>query len=247
MSLGRELLDAPSAGIFREELVADLPDPGRRYLLHAIADGTPLPAAVRLATDFRMKLKEGDGQPVDLLGSEILAPPRGLVWTARGRRGALPFVVRDRYAYGQGSVNVYALRFLPIVRARGSDVDRSARGRLAIEAVWLPSALLPGRHVVWEGLSEDRARATLTIDGEAIPLTLVVGQDGALREITMMRHGNVGVASWQPIPYGVESEAEATFGGFTIPIRLRGGWWYGDERYDPASAAEFRVLTASFQ
>ena len=60
----------------------------------------------------------------------------------------------------------------------------------------------------------------------------------------MLRHGNVGVDSWQPIPYGVEVLADATFGGYTIPTRLRGGWWYGTERYDPAGASLLRVLDA---
>jgi hypothetical protein len=160
--------------------------------------------------------------------------------------GLLPVRVEDHYAAGRGAVNVWALGILPVARARGLDVDRSARGRLAIEAIWLPSALLPGRGVAWEGISNDRARVTLTIDGEEIPLTLTVGEAGGLREVTMLRHGDVGVERWQPIPYGVEVEEEATFGGYTIPTRLWGGWWYGTERYDPAGASILGVLGASF-
>jgi hypothetical protein len=125
-------------------------------------------------------------------------------------------------------------------------VRLSARGRLAIESVWLPSALLPGEGVAWEGIASDRARVTLTLDGEAIPLTLTVGDDGRLRAVTMLRHGDHGVESWRPLPYGVEVDEETTFGGYTIPTRLRGGWRYGSERYDPAGAAILRVLDAEF-
>ena len=34
------------------------------------------------------------------------------------------------------------------------------------------------------------------------------------------------------------------FDGYTIPTRVRGGWWYGTERYDPAGASLLRVLDA---
>lgn len=245
--LERSLLDQPGAGRFTEERVSGLPGAARRYLLHAIAPGTPLAGAVRLDTDFAMRLTAHADKPVDLPGTEVLAPPRGLVWRARARIGPVPVRVGDHYAAGEGAVSVYALGLLPLVRATGPDVSRSARGRLAVEAIWLPSALLPGEDVEWEEVSEDQTRATLTIDGEPIPLTLTVGRDGSLREATMTRYGDVGVDSWCPIPYGVAAEAEATFNGYTIPTRLRGGWWYGTERYDPAKASVLAVVGATFR
>lgn len=245
-ALERALLAAPAAGAFDPEMVAGVPEPGRRYLLHALAPGTPLAAAVRLEVHFRMRLRADSEIFTDLPGVETLAPPRGFVWSARARIGLLPVRVRDRYADGRGEVNIRALGVLPVVCARGPDVDRSARGRLAIESVWLPSALLPGPGVVWEGLSAERARVALTVDGEAIPLTLTVGEDGGLREVVMRRHGDYGVDSWQALPYGVAVGSEATFGGYTVPTRLRGGWWYGSDRYDPAAAADLRVLDARY-
>lgn len=63
----------------------------------------------------------------------------------------------------------------------------------------------------------------------------------------MLRHGDVGVPGWQPIPYGARVEAEASVGGgYTIPTRMRGGWWYGTERYTPDDASVFRVRGARF-
>ena len=243
----RELLAGSEEPVlFREELVASLPASAQRYLLHAIAPGTPLAQAVRLETLFTMRLRPGSPRPVDLPGYEILAPPRGFVWRARGRMGPIPFRVADHYAEGEGAVRVEAFGGVPVVRASGADVSRSARGRLAIEAIWLPTALLPTEGVSWQGLPDGRCRVVLTIDGETLALSLAVDGDGGLREVTMERHGDVGVDSWRPIPYGVEVESEAAFGGYTIPTRLRGGWWYGTERYDPDAAARLRVTGASF-
>ncbi|MEX0822043.1 MAG: hypothetical protein WD021_07845 [Rhodothermales bacterium] len=47
-------------------------------------------------------------------------------------------------------------------------------------------------------------------------------------------------------PYGFEVEEERTFGGYTIPSRIRGGWWYGTDRFRDEDAAEFNVLHAAY-
>ena len=203
--LERTLAAEPSGRRFNEEMVRDLPDAARRYLLHSIAPGTRPARSARLDTRFQLK------------------PPKG--------GGA-----------GEGGVLVRVFGMIPIVRGRGPDVTRSSRGRLAGESIWLPSAFLPGEGISWEAIDGEHARVTLTIDGEAIPLTLRIDERGRLQELTMLRHGDVGVESWQAIPFGMEVEEETTFGGYTLPTRLRGGWWYGTERYVPSEASVFEVV-----
>jgi hypothetical protein len=244
--LAREVLGERARERFGNAHVAGLPEPARRHLLHAIAQGAPLARAVRLATFFRMRLRAGDRVPAALTGEELLAPPAGFVWRARTRLGRVPVRVADHYVRGRGGVRVTALGVLPVARTAGPDVTRSARGRLAGEAIWFPPALLPARGASWAALDAERARVTLTIDGEALTLTLRVADDGRLREMTMLRHGDVGVDSWRALPYGVEVLEEASFGGYTIPTRARGGWWYGSERASAAGASEFKVVAADF-
>jgi hypothetical protein len=227
-------------------MVSGLPDPARRYLVHAIAPGTPLASSVQLETVFTMKLRLEAVRPTELVGGETLAPPQGFVWAARARRSPVGLRVRDYYADGKGGVKVTLFGIVPIMSATGPDVTRSARHRLAIESIWLPSSLLPGEGMVWEAVDGTHACVAVTIDGEAVPLTLEVDQSGSLQEVTMLRHGDVGVPAWQLIPYGTRVEAEAAFGGYTIPTRLRGGWWYGTERYTPDDANVLRISAARF-
>ncbi len=194
-----------TAPVFHPELTAGLPEPARRYLRHALASGTPLAASVRLQTVFRMVLTPGAGRPTELVGQEVLEPPRRFVWTARPRGWMAAVRVRDEYADGRGSVRLTLFGLLPVGGAGGPDVSRSARHRLAIESIWLPSSLLPGEAVAWHPLDDTRARVTVTIDGESIPLTVRVDDAGRLAEVVMLRHGNAGVRTWQPIPYGVQA------------------------------------------
>ena len=221
-----------------------LPEPAQRYLRHAIAPGTPLSPSVRLWMDGTMTPTPG-GPSTDLTAVETLAPHRGFVWTARARMKGLPVRVRDHYFDGDGGVDVVALGFLPIPLGSGPDVVRSSRGRLVAEAVWCPTALVHPP-VAWEALGDERVRFTLPVDDEAIPVTLRIGPGGALREVTLDRWGDVDGKPARPIPYGFWVEEERAFDGVTIPTRLTGGWHFGTDQFDPASAATFVVRRAEF-
>jgi hypothetical protein len=244
--LERDLLAAPSdPPRFTDALVADLPEPARRYLRHAIAPGSPLAPAVRLAMKGTMTPTPG-GAPVELTADEVLAPRRGFVWTAHARMAGLPVRVRDHYAADDGGVRVHLLGLIPLPSSSApSDVARSSRGRLVGEAVWCPTALV-GPGVTWEAVDVDRARFSLMVDDEVVVVTLRIDTGGALREVTLDRWGDVGVDHFQRIPYGFSVEGEDTFGGVTIPTRIRGGWWYGTERFDASAEATFVVTDAQF-
>ncbi len=241
-----DLLAVPrSPDVFSAADVVGLPEPAQRYLRHAIAPGTPLAPALRLEMTGTMTPTPG-GARVALRAVEVLAPRRGFVWTAEARMFGVPVRVRDHYFERAGGVRVALLGLVPLpFSGEPEDLARSARGRLIGEAVWCPTALV-GRGVTWEAVDDDRARFTLTVDGEPIAVTLRVGPDGALREVTLDRWGDVGVPRCRPIPYGFRVGEERTFEGVTIPTRIRGGWWYGTDRFDPASAATFTVKNAEF-
>jgi len=239
-----EASDARTAGDFSAGRVAGLPDPARRYLKHAIAPGTPLARIVHLEMEGSMRPRPG-GPRVALTADEVLAPHVGFNWTARARMFGLPVSVHDHYFENEGGVRVAIFGVIPVARETGADVTRSSRGRLVAEAVWCPTALV-GPEVRWKAIDADRARFTLTVDGDSIPVTIHVGHDGALHEVTLERWGTVDVPSARPIPYGFEVLDDATFGGVTIPVRLRGGWWYGTGRFDPEAAAEFVIRAARF-
>jgi len=238
-------LTAPAPShTFSEADLAGLPEPAQRYLRHAIAPGAPLSPSVRLWMDGTMTPTPG-GPSTDLTAVETLAPHRGFAWTAEARMNGLPVRVRDHYSDGEGGVDVVALGLLPIPLGSGPDVVRSARGRLVAEAVWCPTALVHPS-VAWESLGDDRVRFTLTVDADAIPVTLRLGPDGALREVALERWGDVAGPPARPIPYGFRVGEERTFDGVTIPVRLTGGWHFGTEHFDPAGAATFAVHRAEF-
>ena len=225
--------DSGRAERFDPAMVDDLPTPVRRYFLHAIQPGTPLARAVRLEMDGQMRL--GPDQNWMSFGArQVLAPPAGFVWDASIGTGLQHFAGADTYGHGRGRVTFRLWDLLPIRRATDPDISRAARGRLAIEAIWQPASLLPQRGVTWTSSDDQTARATVIIDGEAIPLTLVIGPDGCLRSVKIERWGNLTAdGHFALIPFGADMSGESTFGGYTVPSRLRVIWWYGtDQSFD---------------
>ncbi len=241
--LERRRRDDPSA--FHLAMVAHLPDPARRYFAHAIAPGTPLASSVELRMGGSIRLSP-DGAWMPLRARQILAPPMGFVWEATVGRGLLRFSGADYYVQGDAEVNFRLWGLVPFVRASDRNIARSARGRLVGEALWNPAALLPQRGVIWEAIDEQSVRATLTVDGEPIPVTLAVKEDGHLVSVTFDRWGDrTDDGRHALIPFGCGVLAEGRFGGYTIPTRIHAGWWFGTGHY--FEFARFEVERATFR
>ncbi|UCH36799.1 MAG: hypothetical protein JSV65_14995 [Armatimonadota bacterium] len=239
-------LEVEGAGeTFSADMVAGLPEPGRRYFLHAIRPGTPLAASVRL--EMTGAIKPGPKAAwMPLEAEQIVAPPKGFVWKASVKGGAMSLSGADYYANGEGRQGFRLWGLIPLISAEGADTAKSAAGRCAAEALLVPSALLPQRGAKWEAVDEKSAKVVMEIDGELVTLTISVEPDGKLRDMSLPRWGNqTEDGSYDYIPFGMECLEERRFGGYAIPSEIRAGWWYGTKRYSEffratIAKAEFR-------
>ena len=212
--------------VFSPEMVEGLPPVAQRYLLHAIKSGTPLARWVEI--EMRGEIRPaGEWMPFE--AEQVLMPGRGFIWKARAKKGFVPLRVTDHYLAGGARVRVALFGLIPIVNASGPEVAKSAAGRLLGECVWLPSALLPQQGATWEEVDNSHARVTLGVDDLKTTLTLTVDGEGRLEEVVFPRWKDT---EGDFVPFGVSVEEERTFGGHTIPSRLRAGWWYGTDRYE---------------
>jgi hypothetical protein len=220
----------PAAERFDPASLDGLPEPARRYLTAAIAPGTPLSRSARLTMEGRMRLK-GDWLP--MRATQTISAD-GFVWDAEVDRRGVHVRAWDTLGPDGGRMRVWLMGVLPVVRAGGADVTRSAAGRVAAERVWLPTALLPGAGVTWEALDADTARARMELAGEAVALDLRVDADGRPTAVRLLRWGDPDrTGTYGPLPFGGDLEGARTFGGITIPTRIRAGWGYGTGTYAP--------------
>ncbi|MGR6918232.1 DUF6544 family protein [[Actinomadura] parvosata] len=222
-----DLLQSPTrrAPAFDPEQADLLPEPARRWLLHAIAPGTPLRRAVVLS--MRGMIRIGEWRRFH--ASQALLPLEGYVWAAGTRLGPAPVHGFDRYRAGAGEMRWRLLDAVPVMSGSGPDITRSAAGRLACEFVLAPAAALDPR-VRWKALDDRQAVATLPIGGEDHEVTLDIAPDGRLERVSMDRWGNPDGQAFREHRFGVECVEEGMFDGFTIPVRVVGGWWPGTDQ-----------------
>lgn len=222
---------SPSGRVFRPEQIAEVPASVQRYLTHAIAPDTPLASAVRLRMHGGLKL----GRWFPFEAEQVIVWDRGMIWAATVRTFGVPIRGFDRVVDGKGAQRWKLLGLIPVMSASGPDVARSTAGRMAAESMWMPSVLCRN-DVTWSVGEEEHPQATVEVQGFPSTLTMTV-DDGHLQSTEMVRWGDPGDGTFRAVPFGAVVEAEQTFGGYTIPSRLRVGWYFGTDRF--ASEGEF--------
>ncbi len=124
------------------------------------------------------------------------------------------------------------LGIIPIMVASGPDIARSAAGRVMAESAWLPSVLC-SNGVSWTAADSFHPHARLTVGGETGELALTVDDEGRPRAFSLRRWGNPEGKEFRYADFGGIVEKEGEFAGYTIPTRLRVGWYFGTDRFEP--------------
>ncbi len=225
-------LSAPSDQRFDPAMVADLPEPARRYFTHAITPGTPLRTTIRI--DMTGELGTGtkdapNHQPME--ATQILAPPHGLVWKVKtgalaGSDGAVPDGSWTRF---------WLFGLVPVVRAGGADHQRSAFGRVVAEAAfWAPASLLPNESVSWEAVTPDTARVTVRHGAFTQSADITVDASGAPTQVVIPRWSNENAEKvFRVQPFGGTPSDYREFQGYRLPMRVEGGNHFGTPDYFP--------------
>lgn len=222
-------------------MVADLPEPARRWLTHVIAPGTPLWRSVELSMAGEIRL--GAWRP--FTATQVLAPPRGYIWAANARVFGLPVIGYDRLTAGTGEMRWRLLNLIPVVAVTGPDVARSAAGRLASEIVLVPTAF---HDATWtHGGSPHTAVATWHDGEDEERVELHVGPDGQALDVLMQRWGQPPGAPFGRYPFGAVTHGERTDAGITLPSSFSAGWWRGTDRQDEGEFFRARITAVTFR
>ena len=230
-----------ASGRFDAAALVGLDEPVRRYFTHALSDGAPLAAAARLRLAGTIKVGvwlrfdsvwEGDA--------------RGFSWRATCGPGPLrPLRVHDQFADGVGFMDIRVrpplrrLRAVKLLHVENDDAARSGAGRAALEALWVPGALLPDRAVEWRAEADDLIVATWDVPPERPELHISIRPDGAVTSYWAQR--------WHDrksgyLPFGADVHAERTVNGTNIPSRVTAGWGYGTSSWAPFFRGEIVAL-----
>jgi hypothetical protein len=240
---GAEHLTVPAEpGGFTAAEVAGLDEPVRRYFTAAIAPGTPLARSARLRIDGTIRF---GNRWIPYRASELLAPLHGYQWPATVAWGLLRG--SDTYADGDAAMVWKLLGLIPVIRTSGPDVARSAAGRAAAEAVWVPTALLPRYGVEWRADSDEHLVADLPVCGQRVTVHIDIDPDAHVRSVHLDRWTDpdgTGDFGWHP--FGFDATGTRTFGcGLSIPAQGVGGWFHDTDRWDEGQFMHYSVRDLS--
>ena len=206
-----------------------LPEPVRRYLDHAVPSGEPGAPGVRLTMSGRIKV----GIWLAFHATQR-CDGNSFVWRASVGLGPFrPLVVTDRYEGGEGSMSGRLMGRLTLFEQTDANIVRSAAGRAALEGVFAPRALLPGRGYAWRAESDDHIVASTENPPEHVEVHLHIAPDGRVLNIVAQRWGKVNKGTVGYFPFGADVHEERRFGDLVIPSRVTAGWHYGTDNYSP--------------
>lgn len=226
---------------FSMEMVANLPEPARRYFGFAIQPGTPLltVAEIDMVGQFSLGSKDDPAyQP--MRARQILAAPEGFVWAMR-TVGGLPISGSD-----SGSWTRFRILWLIPVARLGGDTDhtRSAFGRYVAEAVfWAPAALLPGPGVAWEAVDGDTARVVIRRGDLSQAVDVTVDPEGRPVIVSFQRWSDANPEKTHRLqPFGGYLSDFREVEGFRLPHRVEAGNMFGTQDYFPFFVAEITAI-----
>ncbi len=220
-----DLTQTGSGEGFDPSVLEGLPEPARRYLLHAIDPGTPPAGSVELRMHGDIRL-DPERDPIAMAAEQILAPGAGFIWRARTWGGLMRIRGFDLYAQEDGRMEWRLFGLIPVMRAAGPHVTRSAAGRLAMEWTLIPTALLPGRGATWEAVDGDRARYHVRVGKEEVAVTVEVDPAGRPTRVSALRWREEPEPGYERFVVELSGEMEA--GGIRIPRRMEAGWRLGE-------------------
>jgi hypothetical protein len=206
----------------------ELPGPVARYFRAVLPEGARPIRYARMEQRGEFLLRPGAGGWRPFRAVEHFTPrPPGFVWDARIRM--VPGVdvrVRDALVEGRGEMLGSVMGVWRVASANGTpELNAGALHRFLAEAVWLPTALLPGAGVVWRPLDGNSARASLSAGSTTVSLDFHFGADGLVdRVYTGARERDVGRGRTLPTPWQGRFSRYARRAGFRVPLAGEVEW-----------------------
>lgn len=205
----------------------NLPEEVRAYAARCGATGTP--SGVYLTQNAEMELSPGAAWQRLLAQQWIDVTKAGFVWQARQTKAGLVWLrVIDAYVQRRGQLIVRLLGAIPVVRAKGPEVDVSEAMRFLAELPWAPDAILANPDLRWAVPAPNVFRVTL----HDVSVDLILNKAGDVVEMRAkdrpaLENGQLILREWR----GVFSDHK-TLAGRRIPTRGEVGYMR-DGQYQP--------------
>jgi hypothetical protein len=212
--------------------LASLPAPVARYLRHALTDGQPLISLVKTNQTGELRTKTSS-EKWYRFSAKYLATPivPGFVWGAKLNVFPKTWLrILDAYIAGVGIGKVDLLSVIPL--GADSNVEALNSGalyRYLAEAVWYPTALLPGFGVEWSPIDDRSAMARLTNNGISVSLEFRFNERNEVAGIYTPSRPQKLNGDYQPTAWEGHFANYTDQSGLRVPAYGEVGWYSDGE------------------
>lgn len=223
--------------LFDPSMVADLPEPARRFFNAVIEPGTPIRtvAEVTMHGEFSLGTKENHSY-LPMQACQLLAPPLGFYWHVTAGRWPMSFVGSDGSLGPRSWTRFWLADLVPVARM-GNNPDHalSSFGRLMADSIfWVPGALLPSLNVAWTPIDNDTVRVTAEGNSMSQAFDLTVDEVGRPTKIRFERWSDANAAkTYQRQPFGGYLSDFKNFDGYWLPTTIVAGNHFETDEYFP--------------
>ncbi len=145
-------------------------------------------------------------------------------WQARILTGRiLPVLVTDAYEAGHGRLVVKIGGALPVVNARGPEVDRGELQRCLADVIWCPPMLLSNPNLEWTAAGPAALRVTDRTGTENASICLEIAENGCPVGFKADRPRMVGRKTLLT-PWSGSAEKFVEREGLRIPEHVEAAW-----------------------
>jgi hypothetical protein len=176
----------PDPGTFDPRELEGLPGPVQRYLRAVLTEGQPVVPSARVEHEGTFNMSETDERWTAFTSTQWVATRRpGFVWDARMvMMPGLRVQVHDAYVAGEGILTAKLFGLFTVMKQPSSpELAEGELLRFLAEAAWYPTALLPSQGAAWEGLDENRARATIADGNNTATLVFEFDAEGLISTV----------------------------------------------------------------
>jgi hypothetical protein len=207
--------------------IENLPPPVQRYFRAVVKDDQPIIAVARFSHQGQFNMSEAGEKWSPFESTQVVTTRRpGFDWDARIRVApGVTVSVHDAYVAGEGILNAELFGLITLADLHGT--PEAAQGELLryfAEAVWYPTALLPGQGVHWEAMDDTAARATLTDGTTTVSLEFRFDSEGLVSTVRAAARYRTVNGALEATPWQGRYWAYEVRDGMRIPLEGEVAW-----------------------
>lgn len=207
--------------------VDDLPTPVQRYFRTALRDGQPMISKARLRHRGTFNMDPSGNRWRPFTSDQFVITRRpGFDWNARiAIAPGLAVRVHDAYVAGKGILEASLHGLLPLAKLHGGrELAEGELMRFLAEAVWYPTALLPGQGIRWKAVNGHSAKATLQDEDVSATLLFTFADSGLVESVRAETRGRMVKGEFQPTPWEGRFWNYTESQGVQVPLEGEVSW-----------------------